>query len=109
SASTRAIVTGFANLKAVDTAPLIAWLFKDALIASVNEEIDTFANDDVALTDEQRKAKGAELIRTILSLERDDVDLTEAAAGAVAFRPDTDPRAFLALADEMPGETDDLA
>src|SRR5690606_12300978 len=34
-ASTRAIVTGFANLKAVDTPPLIAWLFKDALIASV--------------------------------------------------------------------------
>ena len=52
--------------------PLIAWLHKDALIAQLDAEIATEADDDAALTHEVRSQRQAEVLGDLLSTERDE-------------------------------------
>ncbi|MGO7030640.1 hypothetical protein ACCS91_27255 [Rhizobium ruizarguesonis] len=77
--------------------PLLAWLFKDRMLEAIEAEIDANSEDEHALSVEQRVKKLAEIDARILAAERVDVALTRQAGGAIDYREDTDPRAFLGI------------
>ncbi|WFU34071.1 hypothetical protein QA635_06425 [Bradyrhizobium brasilense] len=79
---------------------LIAWLFKDALIAALDREIDEAADDGEALTIEQRREREAEILADLLAVEREEVmlvDRAEKQGQHVAHRAGTDPLALLSI------------
>ena len=55
-----------------DTVALLAWAFKDALIARLDAEIDAEADDAAAFTHEQRQQREAEAQGDLLAIERDE-------------------------------------
>ncbi|WP_141713676.1 hypothetical protein [Bradyrhizobium elkanii] len=80
---------------------LIAWLFKDALIAALDREIDEAADDGEALTIDQRREQEAEVLRDMLATAREEVmlvDRAEKQGQHVAHRADIDPLALLSIA-----------
>ncbi|WFU36490.1 hypothetical protein QA635_19560 [Bradyrhizobium brasilense] len=80
---------------------LIAWLFKDALIAALDREIDEAADDGEALTIEQRRERETEILRDMLATAREEVmlvDRAEKQGQHVAHRADIDPLALLQIA-----------
>lgn len=85
--------------------PLLAWLFKDSLIAAIEAEIDANSEDEQALSLEQRTKKLAEIDARILAAERVEVALVRHAGIAVDYREDTDPRALLGI--EGPAAAED--
>ena len=96
---------GGATVAVVDTLGLAAFLHADALKAAVVAEIDRRADDEAALSDEQRATRLADLATAQLAMERQEEAAVEAAAAAgftVERRPDADPRAVLGLADSAP-------
>lgn len=89
----------------VDSAALIAWLHKDALIAKLEREIDSVADDSSALTAEERRKRLHALRADILQVERDEESLIEAierTGAPILRRADADPRAVLYLAAAAP-------
>lgn len=78
---------------------VLAWLHKNALLAAIEAEIDANANDEAALTDEQRAAREKQLLAQILENERREEAAIVAAGGAILRRREADPRAVLGLAD----------
>jgi hypothetical protein len=56
----------------VDVVGLIAFIFKDALIAALDREIDAEADDAAALTHEQRQQREAEALGDLLAVEREE-------------------------------------
>jgi DNA repair exonuclease SbcCD ATPase subunit len=62
-----------------DGVALVAFLFKDRLIAAVEVEIDALADDSAALTQAERADKSNKLAAAILAKERDLVAIFDAA------------------------------
>lgn len=83
---------------------LTAWPHKDALLVALEAEIDAVAEDGAALSTKERAARLAEVDARLLDFERIEVALIGTAGGAVDFREDTDPRAFLGVAGPAPRE-----
>lgn len=81
-----------------DVLSLLAWLHQDTLIAALDREIDTTADDANALDADQRRQAEAEILADRLSLEREEAELCwrQAADGVpIMHRPDLDPQALL--------------
>ena len=96
---------GRIEFQVADTLPIIAHLLKPQMIAAAKAAIEAAADDEAALSADDRARLIAEAERDALAVEREEVALIRAAkaAGQPAFiRPDTDPRAVLGLADDMP-------
>ncbi|RUU11032.1 hypothetical protein EOD23_11590 [Mesorhizobium sp. USDA-HM6] len=85
-----------------DTLGLLAWAFKDTLVAALDAEIDKVASDKIALTDEQRDAKISELTDNLLAVERAEVALVD--ANGLDHRDDADPRALLGITGPAPSD-----
>jgi len=66
-----------------DANALVAWAFKDVLIARLDAEINAVCNDRVALTHETRQLQSAKLQGDLLLIERDECSLTWARKGKV--------------------------
>ncbi|TGQ87696.1 hypothetical protein EN851_27130 [Mesorhizobium sp. M8A.F.Ca.ET.208.01.1.1] len=88
---------GAANAAGPDALSLLAWLHRDALLAALDKEVDSLADDSVALDDDTRAKKLAQIAAALLDEERTEVMMVEKTRGDVAFRPDTDPRALLGI------------
>jgi hypothetical protein len=80
---------------------LTAWLHKDTMKKHICDLIDATANDDLALSDDQRSARIAALKSQLLALERKEEAMVEALQN-VPRRLDADPRAVLGLDDNSP-------
>jgi hypothetical protein len=94
---------GIAPVTGPDTLALFAWMHRDELIARLHAEAEALADDGAALSDVERAGREHELRARILEGERIECALIAQAAGdAPAYRPQTDPRALLALSDELP-------
>ena len=80
---------------------LVAYLFKEQIVAKLDEEIVNEADDDDALSHEERERRAAEVQSDLLSVERAEcqaVFLAWSQNLPCEFRPDTDPVALLNLA-----------
>ncbi|QND22554.1 hypothetical protein HB774_24080 [Rhizobium leguminosarum bv. viciae] len=89
--------TGFTSRVDAPHLPLLAWLFKDRLLAAIEAEIDANSEDEQSLSLEVRTKKLSEIDARILMAERVDVAMTRHSGGAADYRDDTDPRAFLGV------------
>jgi hypothetical protein len=88
-----------------DALAILVWAHRDALIARLDEEIESCSTDKEALTDEQRRAKSAAILADILAIEREEeafIERMEASGAMFLRRPDADPRAVLGLSSDMP-------
>lgn len=88
----------------VDTLAVVAWAFRDEILAKLKREIDQVADDANAFGRAERAAKLDELAAAVLAAERDEeaVIVMSEAAGvdqAIARRADADVRAVLGLAE----------
>ncbi|HEU4806404.1 MAG TPA: hypothetical protein VFS91_11480 [Nitrobacter sp.] len=102
-----------------DTIALLAWLHRDALIAALDHEISTEADDATALSYEARQKADAEVQGDLLEIERQVAELTWLAQSQglpVEHRADCSPLAILQLqlvtaprADALPGTTPGLS
>jgi hypothetical protein len=82
----------------VDALALFAWLHRDQLIAALDREINSEADDKCALTHEVRERQAAEVSGDLLAVERDEASLMFRAwadGSSVAPRPDLAPAAWL--------------
>ncbi len=89
---------GVATGAAPDVIGLMAWLFKDQMLARIGEAIDVEADDKIALTHEQRREQLATIAADREHAEQDEAHLLWAsyAAGAIVEpRGDMTPSAFL--------------
>ena len=74
------------------------WLHRDALIAALDREIASEADDKAALSHEARQQQEAEVLGDLLAVERDEAALTWSAMEQglpVEFRSDISPLAIL--------------
>jgi hypothetical protein len=102
-------VVGLGHADHADALALVAWLHRDALIARIETEIDDYADDAKALTDEERAAKVAKIKSTILAAEREEeaiIRLIERDGAEFERRVDADPRAVLSIGSEAPAPRD---
>jgi hypothetical protein len=86
--------------EAVDVAALLAFLVKPTVISALDRLIDDEADDESALTHEQRQQRESEAQADLLDIERQEAELTWQAMSQnlpVEFRPDCDPRAILQI------------
>jgi hypothetical protein len=100
TAEGRTAVSGLALYRATDTFAVLAWLHRDRIIAALEAEVDSLANDSAALDDATRAAREAELLARILEAERDEealIVMGEAQGTEVARRREADPRAVLGV------------
>lgn len=97
--------TGTAFGRITNAAALVAWLDRDRLLAALESEVDAMAEDDLALTHDERQKRLADFAAKRLEVERTEVALLDLASERglkILPRPETDPRAYLHLADELP-------
>ncbi|WP_338833549.1 hypothetical protein [Bradyrhizobium septentrionale] len=83
---------------APDATALVAWLHKDALIAALDREIASEADDKAALSHEARQKAEAETMADLLSVERDEswfVWQAQAQGLPIEHRADISPLAIL--------------
>lgn len=95
----------FVQADFVDTLGLFTWIHHDALAAALDREIDQRADDEHALTDEQRSQRIKKILSDLLATEREEEDFIQLAneMGAdVLRRADADPRAVLGLSSDLP-------
>jgi hypothetical protein len=79
---------------------LLAWMFKDALIAAIDREIDAEADDAASLSHEERQQREAEAQGDLLDIERQEAELVwqaQAQGLPVEHRADISPLALLGL------------
>jgi hypothetical protein len=84
--------------EAINPGALVAWLFKEALIKRLDAEIDSEADDKVALSPEAREEAQAEVMADLLAVERDECALAWQAQAQnlpCEHRPDIAPLAVL--------------
>jgi hypothetical protein len=84
-----------------DILGLFCWLHGDAMIRKLESDIDELADDEGALSDDEKREREAAILADILEIEREECALIEAGA-PYALRPDCDPRAVLNLASDLP-------
>ena len=92
------------SVSSQDAVGLLAWLFKDQMIAAVNREIDAAAMDDEALSPADKAKKLAELRAEILACERDECAFIDQAAKdgmSIAYRADISILALLGLDEKL--------
>jgi len=85
---------------AIDVVGLFAWLHRDALIAALDREIASEADDKAALTPEARQKAEAEVMADLLAVERDECALVwqaQAQGLPVEHRADISPLALLGV------------
>jgi hypothetical protein len=83
-----------------DTVALVAWLHKDALIAALDREIASEADDKAALTHEARQKAEAETMADLLAVERDEswfVWQAQSQGLPIEHRADISPLALLGV------------
>ena len=88
------------SMKRQTHSSLVAWLHRDALIASLDREIASEADDPAALTHEARQQREAEVMGDLLAVERDESALVwraQAERMPVEHRADISPLAFLVM------------
>jgi hypothetical protein len=98
-----------------DAVALVAWLHKDALVAALDREIASEADDKAALSHEARQKAEAEAMGDLLAVERDECALVwqaQAQSLPIEHRADINPVALLGLrlvttprVNEAPGTT----
>jgi hypothetical protein len=79
---------------------LFAWVFKDALIAAIDREIDAEADDAASLSHEERQRREAEAMGDLLDIERQEAALVWRAQSEglpVEHRADISPLALLGV------------
>jgi hypothetical protein len=89
---------GFAETP--DAVALLAWTFKDALIARLDAEINAEADDKSALSHEEREKRAAVVQSDLLDIERQEAELTwmaQAERLPIEHRDDISPIALLGL------------
>jgi hypothetical protein len=89
-----------AYFELVDPVALVAWLLKDQLIAALDREIDSEADDKAALSPEIRQQREAEVMGDLLAVERDECALVWQAQAQnlpVEHRSDISPLALLGV------------
>jgi hypothetical protein len=82
----------------VNPVAVVAWLFKDQMIAALDREIASEADDKTAISPDDRQRKEAVLLGDLLAVERDEsffVWMAMSQNMPVEFRADADPRAIL--------------
>jgi hypothetical protein len=80
--------------------PLLVWLHKDAMIAALDREIATEADDGAALAHEARQQQEAEVMGDLLEIERQEAALVWGALDErlpVEHRVDINPVALLGV------------
>lgn len=85
---------------------LLAWLNKDYLLARLDAEVDALADDEKALSHNDRLAKDRDLRKQLLQHEREEEAMIMAAGEnnvLIYRRAYADPRAVLELVDDLPG------
>ena len=83
-----------------DTVAMMCWLHRDALIAALDREIASEADDPAALTHEVRQQREAKVMGDLLAVERDEAALVWQAQSErmpVEHRADISPLALLGL------------
>lgn len=93
------------SFKYIDMEAVLAWLHRDALVAAVEQEIDAVADDENAMTEEQRAEKLAEIAADLLATEQEEARLCEVATAEGAMitpRKDIAPAAVLGVQIEAP-------
>jgi len=87
-----------------DALATMAWLFKDQMITAFEREIEAAADDESALSGEERASRIATAKAKMLKTERSEEAAIELAASSnrIVRRAAADPRAVLGLADSMP-------
>ncbi|MEZ2144933.1 hypothetical protein AAE026_21975 [Bradyrhizobium sp. DN5] len=81
-----------------NTLEVVFWLHRDELIASMERAVDEIADDQSALTEEQRRDAEAEIHVDLLAVEREECALVEIAQSQglpADYRVDCDVRAIL--------------
>ena len=89
-----------AYFELIDPAGLLAWMFKDQMIAALDREIASESDDKAALSPDDRQRKEAVLFGDLLSVERDEAMLTWQAQAQnlpCEHRSDCSPLALLGL------------
>jgi hypothetical protein len=84
----------------IDTVGLFAWMHRDALIARLDAEVASSADDGAALSPEARETAAAEVQADLLAVERDESALVWQALAQglpVEHRADVSPLALLGL------------
>jgi hypothetical protein len=90
-----ASIRGNAAATGPDTLATLAWLFRPALEKALLAEIDDLADDEGALSVEDREARVQAFDAELLAAERIECALVE--AEGATYRDDTDPRALLGV------------
>ena len=91
---------GLAFAEVPDALALVAWLHKDELIAALDREIVTEADDKAALSHEARGKAEVEVLADLLDMERQEAELVWQAQSQglpVEHRADCDPCAILQI------------
>lgn len=83
-----------------DATALVAWLFRDQLVAALDREIDEIADDSAALTADERQKQETVILSDLLASEHEEcmlIDLARSQGLPADFRPECDARAVLAI------------
>ncbi|MEY9131857.1 gas vesicle protein [Bradyrhizobium diazoefficiens] len=94
-----------------DALGVLCFAFKDTLITAIEAEVDRYADDANAITDEERARGEAELRAKIILAEREEehlIRLAEERELPFHRRGDADPRVVLGLAASMPALAEDV-
>jgi hypothetical protein len=84
-----------------DALGLVAWLFRDQLVAKIEVSIDEIADDPAALSAKERQVREAQILADMLEIERSECSLIRAAEArgeTIDFRVGTSPLALLGVA-----------
>jgi hypothetical protein len=94
-----------------DALALVAWLHRDALVAALDAEINTEADDAHALSHEARQQREAETMSDLLEIERQEAELCWRAQREnlpIEHRGDCAPLALLGLKLITPAHTTEI-
>lgn len=93
-------VIGSSAGEVIDILAVLAWLDPARLVAKLSAEIDAVADDEAAMTHEQRQVKLAEIEADRIALEREECAVIrhmQAQGMAIEYRADADPKAVLSV------------
>lgn len=86
----------------IDPVATLAWLFPEEMTAALHRDIDELADDEAALSDQERADRIKALQAKLLETERQEAAAILASGGAATWRRDLDPRAALGLSSDLP-------
>ena len=86
--------------EAPDAFGFLCSMFRDQVLAKINEDLDAIANDEEALSEQQRQEMEAQISNDMLSVERSECSLiwrADASGDVIDFRNTTSPQAVLGI------------